>query len=88
MRNPWRPDRWRQYCKEKIVSSWETKLKCNLENSQQAKFLQVEQLSLSKPLQMWEEVGLDSTSIIKTSTVSWMLLGLYQTRDKLNDMNK
>ena len=87
MKNPWRPDRWRQYCKEKIVSSWEFNLKGNLDNSQQANLLQVEHLSLSKPLQIWEQAGLDSTNVMKTSTVSWMLLGVYQTREKLKEMN-
>ena len=84
---PWRPDRWRQHCKEKIISFWENYLKENLSTSQQAALVDVDNLSLSKPLQLWEEAGLDSQDVLKTTIASWMLLGVYQTKQKLKDMN-
>ena len=83
---PWRPDRWRQHCKEKIISFWENYLKENLSTSQQAALVDVDNLSLSKPLQLWEEAGLESQDVLKTTIVSWMLLGVYQTKDELKDM--
>ena len=52
-----------------------------------AEFLDTQELNLSKPLRIWEQAGLCSTKVKKTTTVSWMLLGVYQTNEKLFQMN-
>ena len=86
MLHPWRPDRWREYCKQKIIIFWENYLKSNLVNSEQAVLIDVEKLSLSKPMQLWDQAGLDSLDVRKTTISSWMLMGIYQTKEKLKDM--
>ena len=48
--------------------------------------LDVENLSLSNPMQLWDQAGLDSMDVRKTTISSWMLMGIYQTKEKLTNM--
>ena len=61
-------------------------LKKNVEGSQAGILLDTTTLSLSKPLKIWEQAGLCSANVMKTTVVSWMLFGVYQTNDILVKM--
>ena len=86
MKAPWRPDRWRAYCQDKIAIHWDTKLKHDAEPKPSLIFLDIYSLSVTKPAKIWSMAGLDSAEVKKACIVNWMLLGVYRTREVLHKM--
>ena len=78
MKAPWRPDRWRAYCQDKIAIHWDTKLKHDAEPKPSLIFLVIYSLSVTKPAKIWSMAGLDSAEVKKACIVNWMLLGVYR----------
>ena len=88
MRSPWRPDRWRSHCRDKISAHWDEKLKQEAETKQSLILLDIFPLSVTKPAKIWSMAGLDATETKKACIVNWMTLGVYRTRENLHKMKK
>jgi hypothetical protein len=88
MKCPWRPDRWRSYCQERISAHWDKKLKQEAETKQSLILLDIASLSVTKPAKTWSMAGLDATETKKACIVNWMTLGVYITRENLHKMKK
>jgi hypothetical protein len=93
MGHPWRPDRWRSHCREVITSYWDCKLTNELRNNDgeqksSAIFVDLETVSTSTPMRIWQQAGLNSNSVKEATPVSWMYCGTYFTRQLLNKMKK
>ena len=86
MENPWRPDRWREHCKRTVISYWETQLHQTTANS--LKYMDFNYASLQIPMRVWQMAGLCSENVRQATIVSWMLLGVYFTREFLFKMKK
>ena len=80
---PWRPDRWREHCKEIIFAHWETILKDDAKERPSLELFDVNDLSISKPHRLWEAAGRTSAEVTKACIVNWMLMGVFLTRDQL-----
>ena len=76
MKSPWRPDRWRSYCQDRISSHWDEKLKQETETKQSIIFLDISPLFVTKPAKIWSMAGLDATETEKVYIVNWMTLGV------------
>ena len=88
MLSPWRPDRWRSYCRGVITEKWEDDLKQKAESLKSLSLLDIESLSLMKPAKIWSMAGLDSVEVKKAAVVNWMQLGVYRTREALYKMKQ
>ena len=86
MMEPWRPDRWRLFCKEAITTQWEAKLRCEAADMDSLHYLDTASLNLSTPMNIWIRAGLDSGQVRKATIVSWMTLGVFKTRENLSKM--
>ena len=86
MCKPWKSDRWRIYCKNVINKHWLNKLRTALAELNSVQYLDVYSLNLDTPMNVWRRAGLDSFQARKTTVVSWMLLGVFKTREKLLKM--
>ena len=84
---PWRPDRWRNYCKKTVQEYWDQKLKIAADTTS-LKFLDIEYSSTSVPMRLWPLAGLDSENVKQATIVNWMLLGVYFTQEFLHTMKK
>ena len=88
LHQPWRPDRWRAYCKKTVQHYWGKKLLHAVVETPSLKYVDTESASLSIPMRGWQLAGLCSTSVRHNTVVNWMLLGVYFTREKLYKMKK
>jgi hypothetical protein len=88
MQAPWRPDRWRAYCQDKVAAHWDAKLKEEAVSKLSLFLLDISSLSITKPAKIWSMAGLNATEIKKACIVNWMQLGVYRTRSVLHKMKK
>ena len=88
MTNPWRPDRWRQHCKLVVTKHWEHLLVSEAVEMDSLQYLDIESLNLTTPMNIWRRAGLESAQVRKATVVSWMVLGVFKTRENLAKMKK
>ena len=77
--NPWRPDRWRAHCKMIISTKWDNKLREELEPKSSSLYIDIESLSTTTPMQIFQQAGLNSGAVKEATIVSWMFCGNYFT---------
>ena len=70
MKSPWRPDRWRSYCQDKIATHWDEKLKQDAEPKPSLIFLDICSLSVTKPAKIWSMAGLEAVEVKKAFVVN------------------
>ena len=87
LQHPWRPDRWRSHCKKVVQDFWDNRLQAAAETAT-LKYLDLEYASTSVPMRVWQLAGLCSESVRKATIVSWMILGVYFSRELLHKMKK
>ena len=85
---PWRSDRWSKYAKEIVTDYWTALLKENAATYSCLDLLDLSRLSLSTPHPIWVAAGNHPINIKKTTIVSWLLLGVYKTGERLHKMKK
>ena len=93
MQHPWRADRWREHCRKRITVYWEEKLKSELFNEEgdektSSLFVDIDNLSLTSPMRIWQQAAMDSNSVKEATPSSWMYSGVYFTREFMYKMNK
>ena len=72
MQYPWRPDRWRDHCKNVVKDYWEKQLLQQVSDS--PKYMDLDYASLQIPMRVWQMAGLCSDSVRQAAIVNWMLL--------------
>ena len=85
---PWRPDRWREFCKRTVSDYWENHLLKIIENMESMKYVDKSYASVRIPMRIWQLAGLCSVSTRQATVQNWMLLGVYFTRVFLHKMKK
>ena len=86
MENPWRPDRWRSHCQTEISDHWNRKLRAEPRSSSQ--YVDLESLSTTTPMRIWQQAGLSSLDVKQATVVSWMYCGTYFTCELMHKMHK
>ena len=86
MANPWKADRWRGHCTEAVRKHWDEKLKAEAAALDSLRYLDIESLNLTSPMNIWIRAGLNSEDTKKATVVNWMQLGVFKTREKLFSM--
>ena len=88
MQEPWPSDRWRAYCKKMITNYWVKTLHEACEGYSTLNLFDVSRLRLDSPHPIWVAAGRDSRSTTQAVYVFWLLLGQYNTQERLAKMNK
>ena len=83
MQHPWRPDRWRKYCKETIGNYWNVRLKEEAIDKKSLEMFDTKSSSIFHSSKIWQQAGLNSLDVKMATVVNWMQMGVYQTREKL-----
>ena len=85
---PWQPDRWRAHCKMIISTKWDNKLREELEPKSSSLYIDIESLSTTTPMRIFQQDGLNSGAVKEATIVSWMFCGVYFTRQFLHTMKR
>ena len=88
LEHPWRPDRWRSHCRTVITEYWDTKLRADALPRSSSQYADIESLSTTVPMRIWQQAGLNSTAVKQATIVSWMYCGTYFTRELMHVMHK
>ena len=88
LEHPWKPDRWRSHCRNEISDHWDIKLRDEAISRTSAQFADLESLSTSTPMRIWQQAGLSCVAVKEATVVSWMYCGTYFTRQLLFNMKK
>ena len=88
LQHPWRPDRWRSHCQTTITKQWNHQLKEETKPKTASLYVDLESLSISTPMRVWQQAGLNSAGAKEATVVSWMYCGVYYTRELMHKMKK
>ena len=90
MEEPWRSDRFSKFVKNEITKYWADLLQKSASTYQEnsLNLLDISELDLKVPHRIWREASSDTISVQKTTIVSWFLLGVYKTQERLFKMKK
>ena len=88
MENPWRADRWRSHCRAVISEYWDKKLKAEARLRSSSQYADLESLSTTTPMRIWQQAGISSVAVKMATVVSWMYCGTFFTRELLYKMRK
>ena len=77
LQHPWRPDRWRSHCQTVITKQWDQRLKEETEPKTASQYVDLESLSISTPMRIWQQAGLNSAGANEATVVSWMYCGVF-----------
>ena len=88
LQHPWRADRWRQHCKKVITEYWVKVLHESCQSYTSVDLFDVSRLLLDAPHPIWVAAGRDSYSTSQAVYQLWLLLGVYNTQERLAKMKK
>ena len=88
MEHPWRPDRWRSHCKTVIADYWDKKLRAEAKQKTSSLYADLESLSTSAPMRIWQQAGLSAIAAKEATIVSWLFCNTFFTRELLHKMRK
>ena len=88
MEHPWRADRWRSHCRAVISEYWDKKLKAEARLRSSSQYADLESLSTTTPMRIWQQAGISSVAVKMATVVSWMYCGTFFTRELLYKMRK
>ena len=86
--NPWRPDRWRSHCRQVISGKWDRTLREEAAPKISCQFVDLDSMTTSTPMRIWQQAGLNSAASTEATVVSWMYCGVYFTREFMFEMKK
>ena len=86
--NPWESDRWSKHAKTEVLKYWTTLLKESAASYPSLNILDTSRLSLTSPHPMWIAAGSNPVSVRKATVVTWLLLNVYKTGERLHKMKK
>ena len=85
---PWTSKGFSEYAKKVIIKYWATYLQRSANSYDSLNLLDTSRLILMEPHPIWVAAGDNSISVQRATVVSWLLLGVYQTRQRLYSMTK
>ena len=88
IKNPWPADRWRTFCKKTVTEYWVSVLHESCKSYSTLDLFDVSRLRLDAPHPIWVAAGRDSYSTSQAVIQMWLLLGCYNTQERLNKMKK
>ena len=88
MEEPWAADRWRTYCRNAIKEYWINTLHESSKTYTTLDLLDVSRLRLDSPHPIWVAAAGDSIGTSQATIQMWLLLGCYNTQERLVKMNK
>ena len=86
--NPWKSERWSKYAKGEVIKYWTNLLHENVASYPSLDMLDTSRLDLSSPHPIWLAAGTNPVSVTKATVVSWLLLNVYKTAERLHKMRK
>ena len=88
LEKPWRPDRWRSHCRQIISEKWDKTLREEAAPKTSCQFTDLDSMSTSTPMRIWQQAGLSSADSTEATVVCWMYCGVYFTKEFLFEMRK
>ena len=87
---PWVSKRFGDFAKETITKYWASYLQKSAKTYEENSLvlLDTSRLRLTTPHPIWMPAGSNSISVQRATVVTWILLGVYKTRERLHTMNK
>ena len=81
---------FRDFAKETITKFWASFLQKSAETYEESSLilLDTSRLMLTTPHPIWIAAGSNSISVQRATVVTWLLLGVYKTRERLHTMSK
>ena len=70
LEHPLRPDRWRSHCRTVITEYWDTKLRADALPRSSSQYADIESLSTTVQMRIWQQAGLNSTAVKQATIVS------------------
>ena len=67
---------------------WDEKLRADARPRSSSQFADVDSLSTTVPMRIWQQAGINSVSAKQATIVSWMYCGTYFTRELMHTMHK
>ena len=86
--NPWESKRWSQFIKKTVFRYWTTLLQNNASSYTSLNMLDTSRLDLTAPHPIWSAAGSNPISVRKATVVTWLLLNVYKTGERLHKMKK
>ena len=86
--NPWPSHRWSQHAKTEVIKYWAQLLRENATSHPSLDMLDTSRLNLVDPHPIWTAAGTNPVSIRKATIVTWLLLNVYRTGERLSQMKK
>ena len=86
--NPWSSDRWSQHTKNEVIRYWTTLLRNDVASLPSLDMLDTSRLDLTAPHPIWTAAGSNPVSVRKATVVTWLLLNVYRTGERLFKMKK
>ena len=86
--NPWSSDGWSKHVKTEVIKYWTKLLKESAASYPSLEMVDINHLKLTSPHAIWKEAGSNPVSVTKTTVVTWLLLGVYKTGERLHKMKK
>ena len=88
IQQPWRADRWRLHCKTVVTEYWVTVLRKSCTTYSTLDLFDTARLRLDSAHPIWVAAGRDSVATSRATYVFWLLLGVYNTGDRLFKLKK
>ena len=87
---PWVSKRFGDFAKETISKYWASYLQESAQTYEEnsLRLFDSSRLTLTSPHPIWLAAGSNSISVQRATVVSWLLLGVYKTMERLHTMNK
>ena len=84
--NPWASHRWSKFVTEEVTKYLTDLLLVNASTYPSLEYLDLSQLSLMSPHPIWTAAGSNPVSVTKATVVTWLLLNVYKTGERLYKM--
>ena len=88
LQQPWRADRWRQHVKKVIMEYWTSVLSESCSSYSTLDLFDTTRLRLDSAHPIWVAAGRDSVATSRAVIVMWLLLGCYNTGERLFKFKK
>ena len=88
MQEPWSSERWRTFCRKIVTDYWISTLHESSKSYSTLDLLDVSRLRLDSPHPIWSAASRDSVGTSQAVYQMWIILGCYNTQQRLAKMNK
>ena len=86
--NPWETHRWNKHVTKEVTKYWTSLLINSASTYPSLDDLDLSKLSLTSPHAIWAAASSNPVSVMKATVVTWLLLNVYKTGERLYKMKK